>query len=176
MSDIERAIEEDQKKHPKCGYSKQFSKEVMIGWSVLSLVPVCQREDEVRGGPADFSSLFGKATGNPSFSIVIPRSKFIDGRCAMTMISITKYICAIAHFRLTPRIRVMRRMRMRIIITKDLRLADLVDLADLEGSVDLTDVVQRSKILSRKMWRRRACGTWAPERSTSIWSVHSKPK
>ena len=167
MSDIERAIEEDQKKHPKCGYSKQFSKEVMIGWSVLSLVSVCQREDEVRGGPADLSSLFGKATGHPSFSIVIPRSKFIDGRCAMTMISMTKYVCAIAHFRFTPRIRALRRMRRMPIIAKDLRLGDLGDLevsVVSVVSVDLTDVVRRSKIRSRKIRRKRACGTWAPGR------------
>lgn len=57
MSDLDEALEEDKRQHPKCGYSKQFSREVKDGVARSRLVSFRERENEVRGDPTDIPRL-----------------------------------------------------------------------------------------------------------------------
>lgn len=42
MDDTDKIIEEDKKQHPKCGYRKQFSKEVAVSHYCLVVVPIVE--------------------------------------------------------------------------------------------------------------------------------------
>lgn len=60
MDDTDKIIEEDKKQHPKCGYRKQFSKEVTVSHFCLAVVPIDEWQNGLQANRATVSYLFGK--------------------------------------------------------------------------------------------------------------------